>query len=91
LFHYFPSEKLVVNVAVVLYLFINKNKGVFMNITEEKIRLIFVVCCVLATAAIIFNTVASFVQRNNIEDAILRSFKTYGIERELEKMSDKMK
>jgi len=61
-----------------------------MNITEEKIRLIFVVCCVLATAAIIFNTVASFIQRNNIEDAILRSFKTYGIERAIEKISDKI-
>jgi len=62
-----------------------------MNITEEKIRLILVACCVLVTVAIIFNTVASFIQRNNIEAAILRSFKTYGIERELEKMSDKLK
>lgn len=62
-----------------------------MNITEEKIKLILVACCVLVTAAIIFNTVASFIQRKNIEDAILRSFKTYGIERAIDKISDKMK
>jgi hypothetical protein len=58
-----------------------------MNITEEKTRFVFVVCCVLVTAAIIFNTVAAFIQRNNIENAIW-SGSTNVIDRNLEEISD---
>ena len=53
-------------------------------IKNEKVKFVFLICCVIVTVAIVFNVVTSFIQRNNIVREIsFIDFSTYGIESEL--------
>jgi predicted PurR-regulated permease PerM len=56
---------------------------------EKKTRAVLILCCIIITAAILFSSIMSIIQHNNINRAI-RNINTNSVEQKLNDLKDEL-